>query len=101
MVYRYPEAAPQSQIAEERRGRTVGRFCHTCGSIYPLHRSTHGGKPMYGKDHVSSTCAHEGEVFDPAEPWWEPAVEVLPIAAEHAAAGTEKVTGSPAKGTAP
>lgn len=76
MVYRYPEAAPQSQIAEERRGRTVGRFCHTCGSIYPLHRSTHGGKPMYGKDHVSSTCAHEGEVFDPAEPWWEPAVEV-------------------------
>ncbi|MEA2558665.1 MAG: hypothetical protein QOH06_169 [Acidobacteriota bacterium] len=101
MVYRYPEAAPQSQIAEERRGRTVGRFCHTCGSIYPLHRSTHGGKPMYGKDHVSSTCAHEGEVFDPAEPWWEPAVEVLPLAAEHQADGQEKVVGSPAKGTAP
>jgi hypothetical protein len=40
---------------------------------------------MYGKDHISSTCAHEGEVFDPAEPWWEPAVEVLPAAAEQAA----------------
>ena len=101
MVYRYPEAAPQSQIAEERRGRVVGRFCHTCGSIYPLHRSRHSGKPMYGKDHISSPCAHEGEVFDPTDSWWEPAVEVLPIAAEHAAAGTEKVVGSPAKGTAP
>jgi hypothetical protein len=56
---------------------------------------------MYGKDHVSSTCAHEGEVFDPAEPWWEPAVEVLPIAVEHQAEGQEKVVGSPAKGTEP
>lgn len=101
MVYRYPEAAPRSQIAEERRGRTVGRFCHTCGSIYPMHRTAHGGRPMYGKDHVSSTCAHEGEAFDPAEPWWEPAVEVLPIAAQHQAEGQEKVVGSPAKGTAP
>ncbi len=86
MVYRIPEAAPQSQIAEERRGRVVGRFCQTCGSIYPLHRSKHTGKPMYGKDHISSTCAHEGEVFDPAEPWWEPAVEILPAMPEPAAA---------------
>ena len=89
MVYRIPEAAPQSQIAEERRGLVAGRFCHTCGSIYPLHRSRHTGKPMYGKDHISSTCAHEGEVFDPAEPWWEPAVEVLPAPAQPAAAGSQ------------
>lgn len=78
MVYRIPEAAPQSQIPEERRGRVTGRFCHGCGSIYPLHRAKHSGKSMYGKDHVSSTCAHEGEAFDPTESWWEPAVEVLP-----------------------
>lgn len=90
MVYRIPDAAPRSQIAEERRGREVGRFCHTCGSIYPLHRSAHRGKPMYGKDHISSTCAHEGEVFDPAEPWWEPAVEVKAA-----------VPADPAEGTAP
>jgi hypothetical protein len=87
MTYRIPEAAPQSQIPEERRGRTVGRFCHTCGSIYPLHRSTHSDKPMYGKDHISSTCAHEGEAFDTVEPWWEPAVEVLPAPAAPVAAG--------------
>lgn len=86
MAYRVPEAAPQSQIAAERRGRTVGRFCHTCGSIYPLHRATHTGKPVYGKDHISSTCAHEGEAFDPAAPWWEPAVEVtVAVPAEGAA----------------
>lgn len=101
MVYRAPEAAPKSQIAEERQGRMVGRFCHTCGSIYPVHRAKHSGKPMYGKDHVASPCAHEGDVFDPAAPWWEPAVEVLPVAAEHAAEGSEKVVGSPAKGTSP
>lgn len=86
MVYRVPKAAPQSQLAGERRGRTIGRFCHTCGSIYPLHRTTHSGKPVYGKDHVSSTCAHEGQRFDPSEVWWEPAVEVLPVAAEQGAA---------------
>jgi hypothetical protein len=97
-MYRYPEAAPESQIPEERRGRVVARFCHTCGSFYPLHRTRHAGKAMYGKDHISSTCAHEGEVFDPAESWWERAVEVLPVAAEHV---EEKVVGSPAKGTSP
>jgi hypothetical protein len=86
MVYRVPEAAPQSQVAEDRRGRIAGRFCHTCGSIYPLHRATHSGKPVYGKDHISSTCAHEGESFNRSEPWWEPAVEVLPAAVERGAA---------------
>lgn len=101
MVYRVPQTAPLSQLTEQRRGRIVGRFCHTCGSIYPLHRATHSGKPVYGKDHISSTCAHEGESFEPSGPWWEPAVEVLPIVSEHAAAGSEKVTGSPAQGTAP
>lgn len=101
MVYRVPEAAPQSQLPEKRRGRIVGRFCHTCGSIYPLHRATHSGKPVYGKDHISSTCAHEGEKFDPSEPWWEPAVEVLPIAVDVAAAGSENAAGSPAKGASP
>jgi hypothetical protein len=78
MAYRILEAAPQSQIAEERRGHVTGRFCLTCGSFYPLHRSRHSGKPMYGKDHIAATCAHEGELFDTAEPWWEPAVEILP-----------------------
>ncbi|HWM94099.1 MAG TPA: hypothetical protein VN493_25300 [Thermoanaerobaculia bacterium] len=66
-----------------------------------MHRTSHSGKAMYGKDHISSTCAHEGEVFDPTEPWWEPAVEVMPRAAENAAEGAERVVGSPAKGTAP
>lgn len=86
MAYRQPEAAPQSRIPEARRGRVAGRFCHTCGSIYPLHRSAHSGKPLYGKDHIASTCAHEGEAFQPAETWWEPAVEVLPAVAQPAAA---------------
>lgn len=98
MVYRVPQAAPMSQVAEEKRGRTIGRFCLVCGSIFPLHRGRHTGKPMYGKDHIAAPCAHEGERFDPGEPWWEPAVEVLPVAAENPA---EKVANSPAKGTAP
>jgi hypothetical protein len=38
----------------------------------------HSGKPLYGKDHVSSPCAHEGDEFKPGETWWEPAVIVLP-----------------------
>ncbi len=78
MVYRIPDAAPLSQIAEERRGREVGRFCLVCGSTYPLHRGRHTGKPVYGKDHIAAPCAHEGELFEPGAPWWEPAVEVLP-----------------------
>lgn len=88
MVYRAPHAAPASQLLEERRGPVVGRFCLVCASIYPLHRSRHTGRPVFGRDHIASPCAHEGEAFDPAESWWEPAVEVLPPApAEPAAAG--------------
>jgi hypothetical protein len=78
MSYRGPEAAPASRIPAERRGRVLGRFCLTCASVYPLHAGTHRGKPIHGKDHVASTCPHEGHAFTPGEPWWEPAVEVLP-----------------------
>jgi hypothetical protein len=99
MVYRAPHAAPESQIPESRRGRTIGRFCKVCSQIYPLHRAIHRGKPMFGKDHVASPCTHEGENFDPGEPWWEPAVEVLPEAVQ--APEGELVAGSPAKGTEP
>lgn len=85
MTYRAPEAAPASRVPAERRGRVVGRFCLVCGEIYALHAPAHEGKPLYGKDHVASSCAHEGEAFDPGESWWEPAVEVLPAAAAAAA----------------
>jgi hypothetical protein len=98
-MYRYPHAAPQSQIPEERQGRQVGRFCLTCASIYPIHRGRHSGKPIYGKDHIATTCAHEGDAFDPGESWWELAVEVLP----HAVADAERDlrVGAPGKGTEP
>ena len=99
MVYRFPHAAPQSQLPEERQGRTIGRFCRVCGSIYPLNRRHHRGKPMYGRDHIASPCTHEGEAFEPGENLWEPAVEVLPEAVQKAA--TDLVTGSPVKGTSP
>jgi hypothetical protein len=78
MVYRVPNAVPQSQVAAERRGPAVGLFCRVCGSLYPLHRARHSGKPVHGRDHVASPCAHEGDAFAPGESWWEPAVEVLP-----------------------
>jgi hypothetical protein len=102
MVYRIPHAAPQSQIPEARQGRTIGRFCLVCGTIYPLHRGRHTGKPMYGRDHIASPCAHEGDVFSPGETWWEPAVEVLPEAVQapdSLVAGTAGT--APAKGTQP
>jgi hypothetical protein len=99
MVYRFPHAAPQSQLPEERRGRTIGRFCKVCGSIYPLQRRTHRGKPMYGRDHIASPCSHEGDVFAAGAVWWEPAVEVLPEAIEKHA--TDLVAGAPVKGTSP
>lgn len=98
-MYRVPHAAPADQIPEERRGRTIGRFCLVCAQIYPLHRARHSGKPMYGKDHIASPCAHEGEAFEPGAPWWQPAVEVLPEAVREAA--SDLVANSPAKGTAP
>jgi hypothetical protein len=54
---------------------------------------------MYGRDHVASPCAHEGEMFEAGADWWEPAVEIVPEAL--AAGAAELVAGSPAKGTAP
>jgi hypothetical protein len=99
MAYRHPHAAPQSQIPEERQGRTVGRFCKVCGSIYSLLRTQHRGRAVYGRDHIASPCSHEGDTFEAGATWWEPAVEVLPEAVEKAA--TDFVVGSPAKGTGP
>lgn len=78
MVYRAPTPAPASRVAEGRRGPQLGRFCLTCGNVYPLHRARHAGRPMVGKDHIAAPCPHEGEAFDPGERWWEPAVEVMP-----------------------
>ena len=97
MVYRIPDAAPASQLPEERRGRVVARFCRVCGSLYPLHRRTHSGHASYGRDHVASPCAHEGDEFVEGASWWEPAVELLP----QAAAGDPGVAGSPRPGTEP
>lgn len=82
MVYRTTMPAPASQVSEGRRGRTVGIFCLECGSVYPLHRTRHAGKPVYGRDHIAAPCSHEGDDFHPGEPWWEPAVEVLPPPAQ-------------------
>ncbi len=80
MVYRVPRAAPASTLPDERRGRILGRFCKACGSVYPRYVDRHQGKPMYGKDHVASTCGHEDDEFLPGESWWEPAIEALPAA---------------------
>src|SRR4051794_40848928 len=98
MVYRYPHAAPQSQLPPERQGRVIGSFCHTCGFFYPEHRSKHSGKPLYGRDHIASPCSHEGDLFAPGETWWEPAVEVLP---EALTATNDLVANAPQKGTEP
>jgi len=98
MVYRHPHAAPQSQLPPERQGRVVGYFCHACGFFYPEHRSRHSGKPLYGRDHIASPCAHEGDLFEPGETWWEPAVEVLP---EALTAKDDLVANAPQKGTEP
>lgn len=80
MAYRTTDGAPASKIAAERRGPVVGRFCLTCGAVYALHAAAHHGKPIQGRDHIASPCAHEGEAFEMGEGWWEPAVEVLPAA---------------------
>lgn len=80
MTYRTPRAAPASTLPEERRGAVLGRFCKSCGSVYPRFAARHKGKPMYGKDHVATPCSHEGDEFLAGESWWEPAVEVLPAA---------------------
>ena len=78
MSYRKLNAAPQSALPEAQRGEWLGRFCRACGEIYPPHRARHRGKPIYGRDHVASPCAHEGDEFQPGVEWWEPAVEILP-----------------------
>jgi hypothetical protein len=85
MVYRVPSVAPQSQVPPERRGPVMGYYCLVCASLYPLHRATHTGRPVYGRDHIASPCAHEGDVFAPGAAWWEPGVEVLPVAPAAAA----------------
>jgi hypothetical protein len=96
MVYRVPPAAPASQVPPDRRGRVMGHYCLICASLYPLHRATHTGRPVYGRDHIASPCSHEGDVFEPGASWWEPGVEVLPAAA--ATAGTSPGTASSAPG---
>ncbi len=78
MVFRKLEAAPEGAVEPERRGRVVGRFCRACGGFYPLYGARHLGKPALGRDHVASTCTHEGEPFEPGDDWWEAAVEILP-----------------------
>ncbi len=90
MVYRKLDAAPESAVEPERRGRVVGRFCRACGGLYPLYRARHHDKPALGRDHVASPCTHEGEAFDPGADWWEPAVAILPppvVAAEGESTG--------------
>ena len=77
MVYRAPEAAPASRIPPEQRGRVVGRYCLACHQVFPEHRRCHDGKPIHGRDHVPSPCAHEGEPFGDAAEWWDLAVETL------------------------
>ncbi|HXT20592.1 MAG TPA: hypothetical protein VN923_07575 [Thermoanaerobaculia bacterium] len=81
MVFRAPKAAPASRLPSERRGSIVGRFCHGCNQVFPLQRAFHSGDPIYGRDHVASTCAYEGWRFEPDAQWWEAAVEVLPAPA--------------------
>ena len=97
-MYRVPDPAPESQVAAERRGRVLGRFCRVCGSVYPIHRARHSGRPVYGKDHVASPCSHEGDVFEPGQQWWEPAVEVLAPPPPAEAPGEPAGAGAPAKG---
>lgn len=82
MVFRNPSAAPVSRVPEERRGRSLGKFCLTCSSVYPTHAAVHQGKPVMGRDHISAPCTHEGDRFVPGEGWWEEAVDVLPAPPE-------------------
>jgi len=106
MVYRVPPAAPASQVPPDRRGRVMGHYCLVCASLYPLHRATHTGRPVYGRDHIASPCTHEGDVFEPGAGWWEPGVEVLPAAAApaaspHQAAAQPGAPAPAAPGTSP
>jgi hypothetical protein len=78
MVFRAPRAAPESRVPAARRGHVVGRFCSGCNQVFPLQRRMHSGDPIYGRDHVASTCPYEGWEFEVGAPWWELAVEILP-----------------------
>ena len=82
MTYRRLRVAPAGAVEEARRGRVLGRFCRSCGGVFPLHAARHRGKPAYGKDHVAAPCSHEGDEFEDGASWWEPAIEVLPAPAE-------------------
>jgi hypothetical protein len=84
-MFRTPQPAPLSAVPEDRRGPVVGRFCRTCGATFSRHQARHQGKGVYSRDHVASPCSHEGEAFAASEPWWEPAVVVLPLPATPAA----------------
>jgi len=96
MVYRVPPAAPLSQVPPDRRGRVMGHYCLICASLYPLHRAIHTGRPVYGRDHIASPCAHEGDVFEPGASWWEPGIEVLPAPATPGASpGTQPPAAPP------
>lgn len=96
MVYRVPPVAPQSQLPPDRRGPVMGHYCLVCASLYPLHRATHTGRPVYGRDHIASPCAHEGDVFAAGAIWWEPGVEVLPVSAASPGASPSASTSAPA-----
>lgn len=104
MVFRAPKAAPASRLPAERRGAVIGRYCHGCNQVFPLQRSVHSGDPIYGRDHVASTCAYEGWRFEPGAEWWEAAVEVLPAPAPppaESAAGAGAPAGSATAGPPP
>lgn len=78
MPYKTPHVSALRYVPEAQRGPVQGRFCLSCGSLYPSLRQRHTGKPLYGKDHVAAPCAQEGQAFTPGADWWEVAVEVLP-----------------------
>ena len=101
MVYRVPPAAPLSQVPPDRRGRVMGHYCLICASLYPLHRATHTGRPVYGRDHIASPCTHEGDVFEPGASWWEPGIEVLSAAAESPAGAAHQPAAQPAASAQP
>jgi hypothetical protein len=103
MVFRTSRVAPASRIPAERRGHLIGRYCHGCNQAFPLQRGLHTGDPIFGRDHVASTCPYEGWAFEVGASWWEPAVEVLPPPPAVAAAEVPKAgTATPTPGgTAP
>jgi hypothetical protein len=79
----------------------MGHYCLICASLYPLHRATHTGRPVYGRDHIASPCTHEGDVFEPGASWWEPGVEVLPAAAAPPPGAAHQPAAQPAASAQP